>query len=163
MSGGIQGAELALDNLLGNVFTFMPWVFMFAAFMWLVTHVLSPLMADVVKARAKERTSKTDTLAKAEQRRALATKIALDCSDFDDWLETHILMLRIDCASDPESKVLSDMLVELVSAKAEISDIIVRLHRGGTINLSGHDEQYVSEKWSMLAQKIKELPGSNAA
>lgn len=26
-----------------------------------------------------------------------------------------------------------------------------------------HDEQYVSEKWSMLAQKIKELPGSNAA
>jgi len=160
---GLVGVDSALDSLVSSVFTFIPWVFGFWLSVWLIAHVIGPLITDIVKARADARVAKAGALEKAGQRRAQVTKVAMLCSDFDDWLETHILALQIDCASYPEDQALADLLAELVTAKEEASDIIVRLHEGRTTNLSDEDERYVSDTWSALKQQIKEMPVRQAA
>lgn len=151
--GGLEKAADAADGLISFLPTILA-VWIVAMAFW--TFVLRPAASSFEGDSAQFADENQIAEAEANGQELIAAVSTL-CSAYDDWLDTSILMLTIDCAGHPADSERSTLLAELIAARKAVASLFIHLDNPA-VEMPDVDPAEIAKQWDGYRQQFRNLP-----
>lgn len=151
--GGLEKAADAADGWLALFPTvLLVWIVVMA--FW--TLILNPAASSAEGESARLEKENQNAEAEANSRELIAAVSTL-CSAYDDWLDTSILMLTIDCAGHPADSQRAELLAELIAARKTVASLFIHLDNPA-VEMPDVDPAEIAKQWDSYKQQFRNLP-----
>jgi flagellar biosynthesis/type III secretory pathway M-ring protein FliF/YscJ len=154
---GVDAITSSLADWL-SLFPSLILIFIVIAGLWYI--VFGPLLIGGEEDRAAQRNSAQQSAEADAKRKELLASIISVCSDYDDWLDTNILILQIDCAGHPTDSQRAELLAEFIAARKKVSSLFIHID-SLVFETPDVDPEEIAKQWDGYRQQLQNLPPLN--
>lgn len=147
--GGLDTVPAGIDS----IFAVVPAMIGLIGVVMLI-RLAAPLVDEYSKERQIVKNEARKQVEAAQRSKALLIAEIVLRGEFDEWLDTAVLRLQIDCLANSGDKPLIDVLTVVTQARKDNAARITELHQGTTRQPSAEDADSIRQQWQDLRNRV---------